>query len=259
MCYDDNARPPLPPGANGKASGEDLVLQAADGSSFMAYIARPEQPKGSQVIIYPDVRGLHQFYKELALRFAEAGITAIALDYFGRSAGISSRDESFEFMPHVMQFLQAGMFLHDVETVAAYLRQGEGAGRSTFTLGFCIGGSLSLLTGTTSNLDLSGVVAFYAGMSRSFSDKGSVLDFAGQIHVPVLGLFGGNDPGIPVSDVQLLDEKLDTTGVEHQIMIYDGAPHSFFDRKQAEFADQSADAWVRILSFIETHSPAVKA
>src|SRR5579862_1102058 len=111
MCYDDDARPPLPPGADGKASGEDIVLTTSDGVQFAAYIARPEHPARAQVLIYPDVRGLHQFYKELALRFAEVGITALAIDYFGRTAGLTARDESFEFWPHVQQI----QFLNFVE------------------------------------------------------------------------------------------------------------------------------------------------
>jgi carboxymethylenebutenolidase len=86
MCYDDSARPPLPERAIGKAHGEDIILTAADGNHFAAYFARPEEPAKGQVIIYPDVRGLHQFYKELALRFAEIGLPALALDYFGRTA-----------------------------------------------------------------------------------------------------------------------------------------------------------------------------
>src|SRR5215471_18354345 len=100
MCYDDNARPPLPPDANGKAQGEENVLTAADGNRFAAYMANPEGSKagGAQVLIYPDIRGLHQFYKELALRFAEIGIPALAFDYFGRTAGLTGRDEPFEYM-----------------------------------------------------------------------------------------------------------------------------------------------------------------
>src|SRR5215207_1048545 len=103
MCYDDNARPPVPEGAAGAAHGEDLVLEAADGNRFAAYLATPSAPASAQVLILPDVRGLHQFYKDLALRFAEVGVAAIAMDYFGRSAGLTARDESFEFMPHVQQ------------------------------------------------------------------------------------------------------------------------------------------------------------
>src|SRR5213078_4816294 len=147
MCYDDNARPPLPPGESGSAYGEDVILTAADGNRFAAYSALPVNPKAAQVLIYPDVRGLHQFYKELALRFAEVGFTALAIDYFGRTAGIGSRDDSFEYMPHVQQ-IRLETFFADVVAALAYLRSGEGAHRSTFTVGFCMGGTLSFLSGT---------------------------------------------------------------------------------------------------------------
>ncbi len=76
----------MPPGESQPARGEDIVLKSADGSSFLAYVAHTGRPAASQVIIYPDVRGLHQFYKELALRFAEVGVNALAIDYFGRTA-----------------------------------------------------------------------------------------------------------------------------------------------------------------------------
>ena len=64
---------------------------------------------------------------------------------------------------------------------------------------------------------------------------GSILDLATHITCPVLGLFGGADPGIPASDVQALDEKLDQAGVEHEIIVYPDAPHSFFDRRATDY------------------------
>src|SRR4051794_12735151 len=114
MCYDDQARPPEPPGKSGSAQGEDLILTASDGNKFAAFYAAPSQPLHLQVLIYPDVRGLHQFYKELALRFAEVGIAALAFDYFGRSAGLTPREEPFEYMPHVQQ-MKWDSFMKDVE------------------------------------------------------------------------------------------------------------------------------------------------
>ncbi len=254
MCYDDNARPPLPPGESGNAYGEDVILTAADGNRFAAYFASPANPKSAQVLIYPDVRGLHQFYKELALRFAEVGYTALALDYFGRTAGISSRDESFDYMPHVQQ-IQLTTFFQDVSASLDHLRSGEGAVRSTFTLGFCMGGTLSFLTGTNENFDLAGVIAFYAGMSRKFGGANrTLLDEARHIKYPALGLFGGEDQAIPQEMVREFDEGLDRAGVAHEIIIYPGAPHSFFDRRATDFADASADAWQRVLGFMEAYT-----
>src|SRR5436309_1214236 len=103
MCYDDTDRPPLPPGVPGAVETTDLVLTGADGNRFAAYAAQPTTPGPAQVLIYPDVRGLHGFYKDLALRFAGAGVRALAIDYFGRTAGLGPRDDTFEYMPHVQQ------------------------------------------------------------------------------------------------------------------------------------------------------------
>lgn len=255
MCYDDKARPPAPPNRGGEAHSEDIELEGADGNRFAACIARSSNPIGAQVLIYPDVRGLHGFYRALAIRFAEQGIDALAIDYFGRTAGLTPRDDSFEYMPHVGQ-MRLPSFYSDVTSALAYLQSGENANRPTFIVGFCMGGTLTLLTGTQS-FKLAGLIPFYAGMSRKFgADSPTVLEVAQDVHYPVLGLFGGADQGIPLEQVRQLDEELDTAGVEHNIIVYEGAPHSFFDRKAVEFAETSADAWNQLLDFISTHTAA---
>jgi carboxymethylenebutenolidase len=71
---------------------------------------------------------------------------------------------------------------------------------------------------------------------------------------PILALMGGDDPGIAVEDVETFGEALDKAGVEHEVVVYPGAPHSFFDRKYEEFASESEDAWQRVLQFIERRS-----
>src|SRR3712207_1995226 len=103
MCFDDKARPPIAPIAGGALDVGDLRLTSADGTQLMAYAALAAQPSGAGMVVLPDIRGLHTYYKELAERFAEHGIDAIAIDYFARSAETDARDESFEFMPHVAQ------------------------------------------------------------------------------------------------------------------------------------------------------------
>src|SRR5258708_38393662 len=148
MCYDDEARPPVPPGG-GHAHGEEIVLTASDGNRFAVYFALPQQPTGVGILICRCVRGLHQFYKELALRFAEVGVTALAIDYFGRTAGISSRDESFEYMPHIQQISLDTFFL-DVQAGLDYLRGKTTPKLPIFLVGFCSGGSITGISGAHS-------------------------------------------------------------------------------------------------------------
>ncbi|HVO42844.1 MAG TPA: dienelactone hydrolase family protein [Aggregatilineales bacterium] len=254
MCYDSQAQPPLPPGETSPARGEDIILIASDGNRLAAYAAHPSRPSGASVLIYPDVRGLHQFYKDLALRFGEVGITALAIDYFGRTAGLTPRDESFDYKPHVLQ-LRLDSFKRDVAAGLAWLR--DASKTPIFVVGFCMGGSLTLITGTHRDFAFAGLIPFYAGMSRDFGGAGTVLDFADHVAFPVLGLFGGADQGIPENAVKQLDEELDGAGVEHNLIIYPGAPHSFFDRFATDYAPASADAWARVLDFIGRHRGSV--
>lgn len=254
MCYDDNAIPPTPPGNAGAARGEELVLMAEDGNRFYAYLAWPEHPSNAQIIIYPDVRGLHNFYRELAMRFAEVGVTALAIDYFGRTAGLSARDNTFDYVPHVRE-MTLDSFFADVRAALAYLREGDGAHRATFVTGFCLGGSLTYISGTQ-DFGLAGVIGFYGSLSRQMAGAAKpVVDIGAEERYPLLGLFGGADQAIPVEQVHQFEEGVKQSGVEYKIIVYPGAPHSFFDRRFEDYADASADAWKQMLGFISAHTP----
>ncbi len=130
------------------------------------------------------------------------------------------------------------------------LRSGN-PGRPVFTVGFCFGGSNSWHL-AANGLQLAGVVGFY-GRPRRPNEASGAIDRVGGMTCPVLGLMGGDDPSIPQEDVDAFEAALAAAGVTHEIVTYPGAPHSFFDRKYAEFAAESADAWARVLAFIEAN------
>jgi carboxymethylenebutenolidase len=251
MCHDLDSSPPIAWISGAAVSHDDLVLEAADGNRFAAFTATPDESGAAGVVILPDVRGLYHFYEELALRFAEHGNAAVALDYFGRTAGAEKRESDWEFMPHVEQTTHAGLQA-DIAAAVAHLRKtGYDA---IFTVGFCYGGRNSWLAATAGH-GLAGAIGFYGRPKDGRpSDSPSPIAVADRIDAPILALMGGDDAGIPVADVEDFDEALDAAGVEHEVVIYPGAPHSFFDRKQEEFADASADAWDRTLAFIAHNS-----
>jgi carboxymethylenebutenolidase len=255
MCFDADSHPPIPPIAGGALEGRRLVLQAEDGTRFAAFAARAAKPSGSAMLVLPDVRGLFRFYEELALRFAEAGIDALAIDYFGRTADTAERPADFEFMPHVSQTTWAAL-RSDATAGARWLRDETGA-RSVFSVGFCFGGRLSFLLSTVPELDLAGVIGFYGvPTGRGRNDMPAPVSVAAQFRAPVLGLFGGADDAIPPEATEEFDRALAQAGVEHDFKTYPGAPHSFFDRKADQFADPSADAWQRVLQFVRARSGA---
>ena len=256
MCFAPDARPPeLPAGLvrariAGGAGAEMLELTSGDGTRFSAAVAESPaaEPGAPAVAILPDVRGLYPFYTELAERFAEAGHHAVVVDYFGRTAGLGPRDGDFEYMPHVQATTLEGV-QGDLAAAIAALRERVGD-VPVVAVGFCFGGTMAYLAATNHGLGLAGVVAFYGGLNGARFGFPNPPDVVGDMRGPILGLFGGADQGIPGEAVDAFGAGLTAAGVEHEIVVYPGAPHSFFDRRQDEFADASADAWRRTLGFL---------
>jgi len=251
MCVDNDSRPPITPIAGGSAGGRALKLTAADGTRLMAYAARASKPSGAGMVVIPDVRGLHQYYKDLADRFAEVGVDSVAIDFFARTADTEDRSDTFDFMSQV-PLTKPDTLQADIAAAVAYLRGPDGGQvRSVFSVGFCFGGALSYLQ-AASGLGYAGVIGFYGwplGLKR-WPDRPKPIDAAASYQSPVLSIFGGADEGIPQSAVDEFDAALRKAGVKHDSTVYPGAPHSFFDRKFAEFADASADAWKRVQAFV---------
>jgi carboxymethylenebutenolidase len=248
MCFDRDSLPPIPVISGAAVSHDDLVLEAADGNRFAAFAAAPDEPATTGIVILPDVRGLYRFYEELALRFAERGYPAVAFDYFGRTAGVEKRDDEFDYMPHVQQTTPEGVQA-DVAAAVAHLRA---AGcTSVVTVGFCFGGRNSWLAAASGH-GLAGAVGFY-GSTTERNGVAGPTDRAGEIAAPILALQAGADENILAEHNAAFDAALADAGVEHEVVTYEGAPHSFFDRKQEQFADASDDAWRRVLAFVERY------
>ncbi len=255
MCFAFDARPPeLPadlvvPRMAGGAAAEVIELTSADGTQFSAAFAESEQAEGPAVIILPDVRGLYRFYVELAERFAQAGHHAIAIDFFGRTAGTGERDDDFDYWPHVEE-TRVVQIQADADAARAAVTERTGA-TSFVTVGFCFGGTQSFLAATSPELNLDGVVGFDGRMGGGRAGLPSPADHVDEFRCPVLGLFGGADEAIPTAAVEDFDHRLDDADVEHEIVIYPGAPHSFFDRAYEEHAGACSDAWRRVLGFLD--------
>ncbi|MEV4112638.1 dienelactone hydrolase family protein [Nonomuraea sp. NPDC049695] len=239
MCHSTDSRPPAPPIQGEVASHEQTELTAADGNRFLAYRAEPAEPNGRSVVILPDVRGLHPYYRDLAVRFAEAGFRTIAIDYFGRTAGMGDRGDEFDYMTHVKQ-------LHSDHVRADARAATEALDGPVFTVGFCMGGAQSWRQAYEGN-GLAGGIGFYGALRAIDEPKTGP-------GAPVLMLLAGADQVSTPEDFASFEAALDRAGTEHEKVVYDGAPHSFFDRSYAEWADACQDAWRRILSFTERHS-----
>ncbi|HYK95757.1 MAG TPA: dienelactone hydrolase family protein [Candidatus Dormibacteraeota bacterium] len=255
MCFDTDSRPPIEPISGGALDGSHISLtsDSPDHASFKAFVARPATPTGAGIVILPDVRGLHPYFDELALRFAERGIVAISIDYFGRTAGEEARGDDFEHTSHVGAARWENLS-GDIRAAVAHLRSLSPAPTSLFTTGFCMGGRLSSMSATL-GLGLSGAIPFYGwptGENRNGTP--APAEVADQIECDLLIFYGGKDEGITAAVRDTYDAALDQAHVKHDTIVYPNAPHSFFDRKATEFTAESADAWDRTLAFIRSHT-----
>jgi carboxymethylenebutenolidase len=249
VCFELDSTPPVATIRGASVSHDELVLESRDGNRFAAFAAVPESPGGVGIAILPDVRGLYRFYEELALRFAERGFTAVAFDYFGRTAGAATRDDDFDYMDHVRQTTTEGVQA-DLAAVVSHLRRTCSV---VFTVGFCFGGRQSWLAAAEQD-GLAGAIGFYGRPGPLDDGTPGPAQRAAELKAPILGLMGGADQGIPPEAVEAFEQALEAAGVEHELVTYPGAPHSFFDRKQEDFAEASADAWERVLGFIRKRS-----
>ena len=247
MCYSDDARPPLPPIGGAAANHGELTLRSSDGTSFMAYLARSANPTGRGLVILPDVRGLHQFYVELAVRFAETGFEAIAFDYFGRTAQDGDRGADFDWKSHVAATTPE-QIAADVRACIDYLGTLDG-GRpaAIFSVGFCFGGASSWRQ-SANNPDLAGCIGFYGGKPME-----RVGPWIPQMRSPILMLLAGEDSTTP-EEFDDFATKVRAQDVSVESHTYPGAPHSFFDRAFTEHQRACDDAWHRILDFTERQS-----
>ncbi|WP_410587681.1 dienelactone hydrolase family protein [Amycolatopsis sp. lyj-23] len=235
MCHSTDSRPPAPP-IRGAVAAEGPVTLTSD-VEFLAHHAVPAAPNGRKVVLLPDVRGVHEFYRALTRSFAEAGFETVAVDYYGRTAGLSARDDRFDWERHLPSVSPA-----DVASDVAAARDFLGGG-PVYTVGFCFGAGQSWRL-SAAGLGLAGVIGFY-GLPKL------VEDVVADLRAPMLLLLAGADVATSRAEFDAFTARLAATGVRYERHVYEGAPHSFFDRAYAEWGEACDDAWRRILAFTQ--------
>lgn len=258
MCYDVDAVPPFYGPPVTAVTTEPLVLNSsADDVAFAAFLARPADSTGTGVLVLPDNRGLSGFYEQFTIRLAEQGFTALAIDYFGRTAGLDYRNRGEEFarmdnlMPRHLAKITRETLFGDVTTAIDHLgreRDPNGSSGAVVSIGFCLGGRFAFQT-AAARFGLSGVIGLY-GFPGSLNNVPGPAQQADTLSAPILAFWGGGDEGIPPSTVAHFDQALTAAGVKHEFVTYPGAPHGFFELGTRGFDDACADVWRRVLAFL---------
>ncbi len=221
---------------------ETVEYPDPDGETLMGYLARPaEAGPLPAVVVIQEWWGLNAHIRDVTRRFAEEGFVALAPDLY-HGVVVSEPDEARKL---VME-LDMDEAVREIQQAVAFLgAQDYVVGPTVGVVGFCMGGRLVLQTARAES-NLGAAVAFY----------GSPLtpEQATQVKAPVLGLYGAQDQGIPISGVRAMQAALDQAGIKNEFHIYEGVGHAFFnDTRPSYNPEAAADAWVRTLAWLRDH------
>ena len=217
--------------------GERVTFKA-NGREASGYLARP-QGTGPGVVVIQEWWGLVPQIERVADRFAAAGLVALAPDlYHGQST--KSPDQAGK----LMMSLRIDEAEKDLRGAVDFLRHHPAVKGRVGTVGFCMGGALSLFAACR-NPDVGAAVVFYGGHPNVKPDLAS-------LKAPVLGLYAGLDTFVTPELVAGLDATLTSLGKRHHFQLYPNAQHAFFNEDRPEVYDQAAaaDAWTRTLGFL---------
>jgi carboxymethylenebutenolidase len=220
-----------------------MVEFSSNGGTAGGYLAIPASDMGPGVIVIQEWWGLVPHIKGICDRFAAEGYAALAPDlYHGKSA--ASPDEAGKLMM-AMRIDEAEK---DLRGAITFLLDHEATtGNKVGTVGFCMGGALSLYT-ATKNSHVGACVVFYGGHPNVKPDLPN-------LQAPVLGLYAGRDGFVTPESVHELERKLKELGKQAEMHIYPDVDHGFFnDERPTVYNEEAAkDAWQRVLRFFSAH------
>jgi carboxymethylenebutenolidase len=245
----DDVGPPAPAAVR----EEERTIRAGDGADLREFLALPATGfRRGAVLIIHDIWGYTDFYKDLARRITQHGHAAALVDFFGRQGELPESMRAPErtgtkpdAMARAMQRAQQlsdERFLADVQTAVDDLLA-RGAPRVALW-GFCMGGRLAYVAGARVN-GLAGVVAYY-GHLQTERGRLAPLQLASDIKIPLLGVFGGADPGIPAEQIAAFKDALKT---DKEIVVYPDAPHGFLRYGATQHSAAIDDALQRTFRF----------
>jgi carboxymethylenebutenolidase len=240
--------------SQGIIAGE-VTVTAADGP-LPGYYARPDGPGPFPIILVnEEIFGIHDYIKDVCRRLAKLGYAAIAVEIYARLADLSKIDDAGEIIRAVVPRAPDAQVMTDSDAAITYAANHYGDINRVAAVGFCRGGRNVWLYDAYSTR-LKAAVAFYGpvGGNRTPIQPATVVDIAAQIHAPLLGLYGGKDPGIPVPDIEQAVTEAKAAGKTVELVIYPDAGHGFHaDYRPSYRPEAAADRWARMLAWFKRY------
>jgi carboxymethylenebutenolidase len=241
--------------ADGLAVADGKV--PSGGFQVPIYEARPAGTgKYPVVLVIPEVFGMHEHIKDVTRRFAKEGFLSITFEPYAREGGVLHLPD-IAAVRKVVDPVPDARVMGDLDALAAYVKKHPAARADRIGVtGFCRGGMYTLLFAAHSR-EAKAAVPWYGQLKPAKTPgvrTAGPIDLVAQITAPVLGLYGGEDLGIPVVDVKEMEAALKAAGKAAEFVIYPGAPHAFYaDYRPSYRAEAAKDAWGRCLAWFNKY------
>lgn len=231
-----------------------VSVPAADGA-VRAYRAQPQRGTGFPVVlVVQEIFGVHAYIQDVCRRLARLGYLAIAPSLFDRQGDVTRLPDIAAILPVVMTVPDAQV-LADLDATAAWAAANGGDGSRLGITGFCWGGRITWLYAAHSP-KLKAGVAWYGRLVGTASERQPFypIDRVAQLKAPVLGLYAGDDDGIPMASVQRMQQALKAAGSPSRIEVFPGVPHGFHaDYRPSYRAAAAAAGWKQLQAWFRSH------
>lgn len=236
----------------------DVTIPASDGD-IPAYRAMPAQGSGfPAVLVVQEIFGVHEHIKDVCRRLAKLGYLAVAPELYARQGDVSTLAD-VEAIRKIVAKVPDAQVMKDLDATAAWVKtSGQGDVGKLGITGFCWGGRIVWLYAAHS-AQLKAAVAWYGRLVGKPNELQPThpLDLAASLKAPVLGLYGGNDQGIPLETVDQMSRALKTADSPSTIVVYPDAPHAFYADYRASYRKEPAeDGWSRLQAWFKQHDVA---
>lgn len=237
----------------GIQAGDKKKVSVADGRMPVYFATPNNNPNPPVILVAMEVFGLHEYIRDVTRRLAKLGALAVAPDYYFRNGDLTKVSEQAKLMPLVNAKTDAELFA-DLDATVEWAKAAGGDTARLGMIGFCRGGR-NVWHYATHNAGLKAAVSFYGSLAdTSPAAPKSSLDLAPEVKVPVLGLYGEADGGIPVTQVKDMEDKLKTAGKTAELRIYPGAPHGFHADYRASYREDAAKAaWGEMIEWFKKY------
>lgn len=242
----------------GLTAGE-VKIPVADGT-MPAYRAMPEKGKNFPVVlVIHEIFGVHEWIQDVCRRFAKLGYMAIAPALYARQGEIKDLKDSREINRQIYSKIPDTQSMTDLDSTVAWAKSNRGNSKKLSITGFCWGGRITWLY-AAHNPKVKAGAAWYGRVVPTPNSPVNTLqpttpiDHVKELNVPVLGLYGGLDKGIPLDGVQRMQDELKKYKSGSEIIVFPNADHGFHADYRPTYNKESSDeAWAKLQAWFKTH------